>query len=223
MKPYLNILIVEDSIVFAQGFQLLLEQHPLVKTVCIVDNYRETLDTLKSKTIDIVILDLNFETKEYDGFIIANKIKQLYQTIKIAVLTQHTRKSHYERLFTECKVEAYLDKKLGIEETFSAIDALINGEKYVDKNIQQMLEIECWMKSSKREQEIIVQLKKGLTQKEVADILCISPKTVEVHLRNLFQKFKVKNTTELVVKYMRYINANRENVEESTPPFKLLE
>ena len=86
-----------------------------------------------------------------------------------------------------------------------------------------MLEIEQWMQASKREQEVIIKLMKGLTQKEIADKLFISPKTVEVHIRNLFHKFNVKNTTELVSKYIRYKNANRENIDESTSPFKSLE
>lgn len=223
MTSLLKILIVEDSQIFAQGLELLLDQHPLVGNIKIVNNYEKTLIYLKENFVNIIILDLNFETNEYDGFIIAKKVKQLYPKIKIMILTQHTRINHYERLFNECKVDAYLDKQLGIEETFLAINKVMKGEKYIDYNISEMLEIEGWMKASERENQVIQLLIEGFTQKEIADKLNISPKTVEVHIRNLFNKFNVKNSIELVAKYVKYKSANRENVEDSTPPFMAVE
>ena len=220
MKEKINILIVEDHLGFAQGMELLLTQHKRVSTTHIVTNFQGTLDILKSKRIDIIILDLHFETNAYDGFTIAKKVKQLYPTIKIMILTQHARKSHHKKLFEECKVDAYLDKKLGIEETYYAIDRVMNGERYIDSSIEKMLEIEEWMTISKREKEVITHLRKGLAQKEIANILYIAPKTVEVHIRNLFKKFGVKNSVELISKYLKYKNANRENFDDTTPPFK---
>lgn len=220
MKQNLNILLVEDSISYAQGMELLLMQHPNIKKVLQAINFEVTLDTLKANVIDIIILDLNFETKQFDGFMIAKKVKQQYPSIKVMILTQHTRKQHYDRLFNDCKVDAYLDKQLGVEETYTAIETVMKGQKYIDKNISEMLEIEQWMYASKREQDVIKLIAKGITQKEIADTLHIAPKTVEVHIRNLFQRFGVKNSTELVVKYLKYKNANRENIEDSTPPFR---
>jgi len=223
MISLLKILIVEDSQIFAQGLELLLEQHPLIGGIEIVSNFEHTLISLRKNSVDIIILDLNFETSEYDGFIIAKKVKQLYPKIKIMILTQHTRISHYERLFNECKVDAYLDKQLGVEETYAAINSVMKGEKYVDFNISEMLEIEGWMKASQRENEVIQLMIDGYIQKEIADKLNISPKTVEVHIRNLFEKFNVKSSIELVAKYVKYKSANRENAEDSIPPFKTIE
>lgn len=220
MKSLVNILIVEDSQIFAQGLKLLLEQYPKADSIQIASNFSTTLELLKKHAVDIIILDLNFETNTYDGFMIAKKVKELYSSIKIMVLTQHTRISHYDRLFNECNVDAYLDKQLGVEETYIAIDHVMNDKIYIDPNITEMLEIENWMKASKRECEVIQSLIDGLTHKEIADKLFISPKTVAVHIRNLFTKFKVKNSIELVAKYIKYKTANRENTEGTTPPFK---
>jgi len=220
MKKKLKILIVEDSKVFAQGLELLLNQHSLIEQIHLEKDFEGTLDVLKTTPIDLVILDLNLETKAYDGTVISKKIKQLYPAIKILILTENVRIHIYEKLFNECMVDAYLDKQSGIEETFKAINEVLEGRKYVDQSIKEMLEIEGWMKASKREKEIIAELIKGLTQKEIAEKLYISSKTVEVHIRNLFKKFQVKNSTELAAKYVKYINANRENLEETIPPFK---
>lgn len=216
----MNILLVEDSRSFAQGMELLLRQHSEVAEVFYTAGFEESLEILSYEKIHVVILDLNFETKRYDGFVIAKKIRQQYPAIKIIILSQHTRKGYYNRLFNEGLADAYLDKQLGIEETFAALDAVRKGKQYIDRNITEMLEIETWMHVSKREREVIEVLSQGLTQKEAADQLFIAPKTIEVHIRNLFERFSVKNTTELVVKYLKYKNANREDVENSTPPFK---
>jgi len=222
IKQYLNILIVEDSVIFTQGLKLLLKQNSTIKNIHTATTFDESLNILKQESIDIVILDLNFETKEYDGFIIAKKVKEFYPKIKIMILTQHTRINHYERLFNDCKVDAYLDKQLGVDETLNAIKAVMKGNKFIDENIAEMLEIEGWINASKRETDVIELLIKGLTQKEIADELYISPKTVEVHIRNMFRKFKVKNSIELVAKYIKYRNANREGGDNSISPFKKL-
>jgi len=220
MKKAVNILLIEDSKSYAQGMELLLNQHSKITNVFYASDYEKALDLLKVKVIDVVILDLNFETKQYDGFTIAKKIRQQYSNIKIIVLSQHTRKHYHEKLIKEKLADAYLDKQLGIEETYTALDEVLKGNPYIDSNIASMLEIETWMHVSKREREVIELLIKGITQKEVADQLYIAPKTVAVHVRNLFDRFHVKNTTEMAVKYVKYKTANRENIEDSIPPFK---
>jgi len=220
MKEGIQILIIEDHLSFAQGMELLLRQHPLISEVHIATNRKDALDILKLKAITIVILDLNFDTNAYDGFDIANKIKQLYPTVKIMILTQHARKTHHKRLFEECKVDAYLDKKLGIDETFYAIDQVMKGEVYIDESIQEMLGIGEFMKISHREKEVLELLCQGYIHKEIADKLHIVHKTVEVHVRNLRDRLEVKNTAELCTRYTRYKNANRDNIDDTTPPFK---
>lgn len=220
MKKEIDILIIEDHLGFAEGMQLLLTQHGKVRKTNIVTNYKDSLEFLKSNSVDIVILDLEFDTNAYDGFIIANKIKQLYPSIKIMILTQNARKNLHKRLFEECKVDAYLDKKLGVEETYNAIDSLMKGKTYLDPSIKYMLEIQEFMNITDREKELLTYLEKGMLQKQIADKMYISPKTVEATIKKLFNKFKVKNSVELVAKYVRYKNANRDNFDDTTPPFK---
>lgn len=220
MDNQINILIVEDHLSYAQGMQFLLQQNPKINEVNIAIDRNEALVKLEKNVVQIVLLDLQFDTTEYNGFTIAKKIKQLYPEIKIMVLTQHARKGHHRRLFDECGVDAYLDKKLGIEETYLAIDEVLKGNTYIDKSIQQILDIEEFMKISSREREVLEELCEGQIQKQIADTLSISPKTVEVHVRNLFKKFRVKNSTELIARYIVYRNANRDTNTEMRLPFK---
>lgn len=217
MKKKLCILIVEDSIIFSQGLELILKHNSKVGKIKIAHDLNNTLHILKTHLIDLIFLDLNFENDDFDGFSIAKKVKQLYPQIKIIVLTQHARIYIHEKLFNECGVDAYLDKQSGAKETFMAIDQVMTGKIYVDPNISKILEIEQWMKLSKREGEVMPLLIKGLTQKEIARILYISPRTVEQHINNLLKRFNVKNSVELVTKYLTYINRNREDYHGGLP------
>lgn len=214
-----NILIIEDHKGIAQALQLVLAQYERINKTYLAHNYKETLDVLKQGSIDVVILDINLDSHEYDGFIIAQKIKQLYSRIKVIIYSDHVRKTHYERLFNECKVDAYLDKQSEIEEIYTAINKVLNNEIYVDKNVMGVLQVKDWMNLSAREKEVIALLSEGITQKEIADKLCVSPRTVESHLRTLFKKTQTKNAVELVKKYIQYKSGNRDANGNTPPPF----
>lgn len=206
-----DVLIVDDSVIFSQGLVSLLEQYPdYVKSIKVAHNYQQTLSILPSKSINTLILDLNFESENYDGFEIAKKVKTLYPKIKIIILTQEAKIDNYEVLFNDINVDGYLDKQLGIEETLGALSAVMNDEIYVDKNIKAMMEIGKWLNISTREKEVISLLSEGFTQKEIADQLNISSRTVETHIKNLTTKMNAKNAAHLVSIYTKYKSGNRE-------------
>ncbi len=207
----LNILIVDDSKLFSQGLAVLLSQYPgEVKNIEIAKNYNEALQSLSKHVVDIILLDINFESNDYSGFTIAKKVKELYPNIKIIILTQQAKIDNYEILFNELNVDGYLDKQLGIEDTLAALKAVSKGEKYIDKSIESMLQIGKWLDISNREKQIINLLTNGLTQKEIAEQLFISNRTVESHIKNLTTKIGAKNSVHLVSIYTEYKNGNRE-------------
>lgn len=212
MKQKISVLIVDDSLIFSQGLALLLQQYPdKISAVHIAHNFNTALQFLKEEKITICILDLNFESKEYTGFTIAQKVKEIYPRIKIIVLTQQAKVDYYHMLFEEIHVDGYLDKQLGIEETLESLETVMRGEKYIDKNIKTMLEIGKWLDISDREKEIITLLSEGLTQKEIANQLYISNRTVETHIKNLSKKMGAKNSVHLISIYTEYKKGNREN------------
>lgn len=215
-----DVLIIDDSIIFTQGLELLLSQNPKVATIHTAQNYQEAMDILLVEKVHIAIIDLNFDSANFDGFTIAEKLRQQYPGIKIMILTQHAQIDHYETLINVHKVDAYLDKQLGIKETFTAISKILNGEQYIDPNISEMVAIGRWLKISDREREVINELTSGFTQKEIAEKLFINARTVETHIRNLCKKFDVKNSAELVSVYAKYKMANRENYDKTIAPFK---
>jgi DNA-binding NarL/FixJ family response regulator len=207
-----DILIVDDSVIFSQGLVSLLDEFPdYVNSIKVAHNYQQALKILATKTVTTLILDLNFESDDYTGFDIARKVKVFHPKVKIIILTQEAKIDNYEVLFNDIKVDGYLDKQLGIEETLGALTAVMRGERYIDKNIKAMLEIGRWLNISNREKDVINLLSKGLTQKEIANKLNISSRTVETHIKNLTTKIEAKNTAHLVSIYIKYKSGNREN------------
>lgn len=208
----IHVLIVDDSRLFSQGLAMLLEQYPNeVDSIQLASNYDEALTALEKQDISILILDLNFESEDYNGFTIAKKVKELYPDIKIIILTQQAKIDNYEILFNELDVDGYLDKQLGIDETLEALKAVSIGKKYIDKSIESMLQIGKWLDISNREKQIINLLTKGLTQKEIGVKLFISSRTVETHIKNLTKKIGAKNSVHLISIYSEYKNGNRES------------
>ena len=220
MKKKLSVLIVDDSVIFSEGLEQLLSHHPLVSKITLAHNYEKAFEFLQSKTVDVMILDLNFDSSDYDGFKIAEEVKNDFQNVRIIVLTQHAKVDHYEKLVDEYGVEGYLDKQLSVKQMFKAIEKVMAGENYIDANIRKMLDDGRWLKLSKREKEVLTVLSKGHTQKEAAAELFVEPKTIESHIRNLCQRFNANNSVELVSMYIRYKSAYREDYEGTTPPFK---
>ena len=174
---------------------------------------------MKTIKYDILIVDdsvlfsqgLVSLLEDYDGFDIARKVKAFHPKVKIIILTQQAKIDNYEVLFNEINVDGYLDKQLGIEETLGALTAVMNGERYIDKNIKDMLDIGKWLNISNREKDVISLLSSGFTQKEIAEKLHISSRTVETHIKNLTNKMDAKNATHLVSIYTKYRKGNREN------------
>jgi len=220
MNKKLNFLIIEDSLIFIEGLIALLHGKSFTHNVLNAQNIKEAFKILEKETIDFVILDLNFETKEFNGFTIAKKIRKLFPEIKVLVLSEHVKVFIYYKLFDEYDVHAYLDKQLGFEQLSKAIEEILKGNKYIDSNIEEMIKVGERMKMSKREKEVVPYLLEGYTQKEIGDKLFISKKTVEKHIDNMASKFGVKRTVPVVVNYLRYIFSHRENSEGGISPLE---
>ncbi|WP_340066506.1 response regulator transcription factor [Ascidiimonas aurantiaca] len=219
MNTKVTVLIADDSVVFSEGLEQLLSHNPMVKETILSHDYTTIMETLRTGMIDIIILDLNFDDAHYDGFKIAKEVKALFPEVKIIILTQHAKVDHYETLINDYEVDGYIDKKLSVQQLFTALEEVYAGMKYIDPNVADMVQAGRWLKLSAREKEVLSELSKGYTQKEVAARLFIGPKTVESHIRNLCERFFAKNSVELVSMYIQYKSAYREDYKATTPPF----
>lgn len=220
MKKGIRILIIDDSIMFGEGLIELLEQNPIIDTIGHVTDEKLAYVFLASNHVDVILLDLNFDASDFDGFVIAKQVKMKYPNIKIIVITQHAKIDHYETLINNIGVDSYLDKRLSIRQLNLAIEHVIDDKPYVDPLIKKILDHGKWLKIRPREKEIIELLCKGYSQKLIANELFIEVKTVESHLRNARERYGFSNSAELMSEYINYKNAYREDYKNTVSPFR---
>jgi DNA-binding NarL/FixJ family response regulator len=166
------------------------------------------MEMLKMITPDLVIMDITMP--KLSGIEVTKQISSLYPEMGILILSMHTNE---EFVINSIKAGAqgYLPKDTSKEELLKAIHAIYNGGEYYSKNVsdsflknfakrfkveQNLMEND---ELTKREIEILQLAAGGSSNKEIADQLYISIKTVDAHKNHIMQKLKLKNTAELVI------------------------
>jgi DNA-binding NarL/FixJ family response regulator len=196
-----KILLLDDHRIFAESLKVVLETKGFkVKNV---DDAEVALKYLTSESFDIVITDI--EMPKINGIDFIKKAFIINQTQsnlpKYVVVTSHTKMAVFQQLYT-LGIDAYLSKKASPLELFSMLKKVLKGEKYFEKSIyddylkgQKKTEE---IKFTKRELEVLKLILEEYTTAEIAEMLLISPYTVEGHRKNLLQKTNSKNVVGLI-------------------------
>lgn len=199
-----NILIAEHHRIVRDGIKMILTEVPGLKVVDAVAN-KEALLSFKFKgDTDIIILDLDMPDLDMKNTI--EKLKEENPGVKILCLSDVESKEQIKSVMV-AGVSAYVLKKRGKEEIIKGIEVIQNGNQYLcDESIKALVhdksnELTFDTESSKlteREIEILRLICEEYTNKESAEELDISIRTVDAHRRSLLQKTGAKNTAGLV-------------------------
>ena len=200
------ILIVDDHAVFRSGLRALLEREEDIEVVAEDGEGHAALDILKAKKISVILLDITLQG--LNGARVAELILERFPRMAIVVLTMHEDEYYLQELF-RVGVRGYILKKSTGTEVVSAIRAAYRGDTYIDPALANLVVSPYVGASSKkdegrlgllskREQEVCGLLAHGHTNNEVAEKLCISPRTVETHRINIMNKLDLKTRAELV-------------------------
>ena len=155
---------------------------------------------------DLVLMDLSMP--KMDGLSAIREIRRHLPDTKILTLTIHDSDQFVLECF-EAGVSGYCLKDATQAELMNAIEVVLSGKTYIspgiaDKVMEGFLEghktlkkTTAWDSLSPREREVLKLVAEGYTSKEVAEFLCISPKTVERHRSNIMGKLDLHNVSEL--------------------------
>ncbi len=201
------ILIVDDHAVFRSGLKALLEKEPDLRVVGEAGDGHQALDLLASVKAEVVLLDITLPG--LSGSRVAELILERFPRTAIVMLTMHEDEYYLQELF-RVGVRGYILKKSTGSEVVSAIRAAHRGDTYIDPALTNLL-VSPYVGApaakkdagrlgllSQREQEVCGLLAHGFTNNEVANKLCISPRTVETHRINIMNKLGLKTRAELV-------------------------
>lgn len=204
----MKIVIADDHAVVRSGFSMILNYQPDMEVVATAADGIEAYQMVAKHNPDVLLMDLSMPPGE-SGLIATGKISSDYPNTKILILTMYDDE---EYLFHVLKNGAagYVLKNSPDEELLSAIRTVHRGGTYIHskmatslvrefiKKDQEAGESDPFKLLTKREIEILPLVAKGYGNKEIAEKLFISVKTVEVHKAKIMEKLNLKSRPELV-------------------------
>lgn len=200
MAPKINVMLVDDEILFRQGFIALLKKYG-IEAMCVADHGEQALELLDLYSPDVVLLDL--EMPVLNGSIALDKILAQFPTTKIIIVTSYHDeeliKDHFNR-----GAFGFISKNEEVKTVVSAIKAAYKGIIY-KKNIPQLLKIKCEKDGhyyrliyTSREKDIIHHLCKGVSGKAISSKLSLTESAIEANLTEIYRKANVKNRAEFL-------------------------
>lgn len=198
-----KVLVCDDHTLMVEGLSVLLEGHPEFELAGFAHSASEAIQLLESNVPEVLLLDLNL--KESDGFEVLKVARERHPALLIIILTMYRDQSLIERARKE-GANAFLEKSVSNAELFTAmrrdsrepflLSSRLQEEEQQRENFRDHFAGK--MKLTKREIELICVLAKGKTTHEAAQLLFLSPYTVETHRKNIFKKLNIKSIIELV-------------------------
>lgn len=208
MTKKIRIILADDHRIFRDGMKALLNENTDIQLIGESSDGNELMELLRSNQTDLVILDISMPG--LSGIELTKLILNLYPEIRIMILSMHTNEEFVMNAI-HAGAKAYLPKDTSKAELFEAIQSLMAGGEYYSKSVSENF-MKSFIKKSRtdhnllvneeltlREIEILKLVATGISHKEVAEMLFISPKTVDAHKNHIMQKLKLKNTAELVL------------------------
>ena len=206
MSSKYRIVIAEDHTILREGLRSLLSSHPEFEIVGEAEDGREAIQCVEKFKPDLILTDLSMP--RMNGMEAIREIKRGSPDTKILVLTVH-KTEEYILATLQAGANGYILKDSTHAELMLAIKHVLSGKHYIspeisDKVIEGYLEgrktlkvKSSWETLTQREREILKLIAEGYKNKEIADYLCISVKTVEKHRANLMEKLNLHSIQAL--------------------------
>ncbi len=211
MQEKIKVFIVDDHEIFRNGLKMVLGKLKYVEIAGEAGNGKEFLKILKETEPDIVLIDI--EMPEMNGIDAARAALEKKPGLKIIALTMFGEDDYIQSML-DAGAKGFLMKNVNKENLDRAIQTVYNGGSYYSEELfefftrQLTREKEPDNKAEKhnltrREKEILQLLCEGLSNKEIADALFISERTVLGHKTNLLTKTNTKNSLSLMAYAIR--------------------
>ncbi len=197
MPEPIRVILADDHNLVRRGLAALLESDPRFRVVAEASNGKDAVDLCRGAVAELLIIDLAMP--RLNGIEALSRIRAANRNIKILLLSMYNDKQFVLKAF-HSGADAYVLKEDMDDELFRAMDAILAGDKFVSASISQdatplIQEPELL---TDREREVLQLIADGLTTREVADSLQISPHTAVRHRANLMKKLGVHNPAELL-------------------------
>lgn len=202
----LRIMLAEDHQTVREGIKLLINSQPDMEVIGEADNGNAVITKARKMSPDIIILDISMP--EMNGLKTTKKLKHSFPAVKILTLTRHTDDAYIQQMI-EAGSDGYILKQSAPTELIRAIHSVAEGNNYLDPAITNKvmgsyldrstrLRGERKAEPTEREAEVLRMIASGYTNKEIAERMRISVKTVEAHRYNAMTKMDMRSRIDIV-------------------------
>ncbi len=205
----IRVVIAEDHGVVADGIATMISFEDDMEVLTIVDSGEGLIDAVEKHAPDVALVDVNLIGM--DGLTAVREIERRASTTRTMALTMFTDHDTVTRAVA-AGVAGYLPKNVRRQELVQAVRAVAAGKGFLHPDVTRPflervgpLAMHAGLQPlSQREQEVLEELSKGKSTREIAEALGLGEETVKSHLSRLYQKLRAKDRVEAVVVAMRH-------------------
>lgn len=195
--------LVDDHQIVIDGLMSLLKGHEAFRFAFATTDPSEVMKKLEQQPVDILLTDIMMP--QLPGNILAKKIKEKFPSIKILALSMSGSGELVNEMINEANISGYVLKNIGKQELIKALEKIAAGGIYFSEEVIAELHQTSQRKKEKeeahltgREIEIIRLIEKEYNNRQIAEALFISERTVETHRKNIFRKTNTNSVIGLV-------------------------
>ena len=200
-----KVMISDDHVLIREGIKQLLEFDGEIEIIAEANDGVECLSILNHTLPDVLFLDINMPKK--NGIEVLEKIRKKKIPVKVLILTVHNEIDYLVKA-VDIGVDGYLLKNTGSAELKKAIKTVIKGESYIQPDLIPSLNSKLITRNNNREKiealtrrelEVLILVASGMFNKEIAEEMKISERTVKNHISSIFKKIDVADRTQAAV------------------------
>lgn len=208
MERLRRILIVDDHPLFREGLKTIIGRDSRFEVVGEAGSACEGVDMAKSLHPDLMLVDISMPDKS--GLCLIRELRPQLPSTRFLVISMHSKADYIVEAF-QAGAMGYMIKESATESLLTGLETLARGDIFLDVALSREVvgklltregelrsAVEPYQSLTAREQEVLRLLAEGLSARDAAKRLFVSPKTVENHRTNLMRKLGLQNTVELV-------------------------
>jgi DNA-binding NarL/FixJ family response regulator len=206
MSARMKVLVVDDHEVVRQGIRLVLETDPELEVVGEAASGEDAIERVRDLKPNVVVMDIGMPG--LSGFEATRRIRQSHPDVQVLALTVHDSEAYVFQML-QAGATGYIVKRAPAADVIQAVKRAYHGEAVLHPSVAKLLirdyltrvekgEEASYDTLSDREREILKLIAEGKTNREIADLLFLSVKTVQAHRANLMRKLGMHDRTELV-------------------------
>jgi len=200
----IRVLLAEDHTIVRKGLRSLLDDETEIEVVGEAEDGQQAIELVQRVQPDVVLMDITMPV--LNGPEATRQIKKLFPQVKVVVLTVHSTEEYIFQIL-RAGASGYVVKQAAVSELVQAIQTVHRGDSFLSPSISRQVVEEYGRRAeaiedkydrlTNREREVLQLIAEGRANREIAQLLHVTVKTVEAHRAHLMDKLGLRSTAEL--------------------------